>query len=101
MKTDNYLNLCFEQAAKSILRYRHRAIIVRGGKIIGQGYNDYCQPTRAYNYRSGFNGGALKTGRLPLRSLNGPAISELKKKHRFRRELGEGRGGVEQDVHYF
>ncbi|KAI4693356.1 uncharacterized protein J4E88_001727 [Alternaria novae-zelandiae] len=59
MKTDNYLNLCLEQAAKSPLRYRHGAIIVRGGKVIGQGYNDH---------RSGFDGGALKTGRLPLRS---------------------------------
>lgn len=58
MKTDNYLNLCLEQAAKSPLRYRHRAIIVRGDKVIGQGFNDH---------RSGFDGGALKTGRLPLR----------------------------------
>lgn len=59
MKTDSYLNLCLDQADKSPLRYRHGAIIVRGGKVIGQGYNDY---------RSGFNGGALKSGRLPLRS---------------------------------
>ena len=51
MKTDHYLNLCLEQAAMSPLRYRHGAIIVRGGKVIGQGYNDY---------RSGFDGGALK-----------------------------------------
>tara|TARA_R110002003_G_scaffold44_19_gene3426 strand:- start:5213 stop:5689 length:477 start_codon:yes stop_codon:yes gene_type:complete len=77
MKTDNYLSLCLEQAAKSPLRYRHGAIIVRGGKVIGQGYNDY---------RAGFNGGALKTGRLPLRSSNGSAVSELKKKHKFKRE---------------
>jgi len=66
MKTDDYLNLCLEQAAKSPLRYRHGAIIVRGGKVIGHGYNDH---------RSGFDG-ALKTGRLPLRStkreLGGP-----------------------------
>jgi len=71
MRTDNYLNLCLDQAAKSPLRYRHGAIIVRGGKVIGQGYNDY---------RTGFDGGALKTGLLPLRSLDGPAIAELKKK---------------------
>ena len=77
MKTDNYLNLCLEQAAKSPLRYRHGAIIVRGGKVIGAGHN---------NHRSGFDGGALKTGRLPLRSLDGPAFAELKKKHKLKRE---------------
>jgi hypothetical protein len=76
MKTDNYLNLCLEQAAKSPLRYRHGAIIVRGGKVIGQGYNDI---------RDGFDGGALKTGRLSVRSLDGPAIAQLKKKHKLKR----------------
>jgi deoxycytidylate deaminase len=76
MKTDNYLNLCLDQAAKSPLRYRHGAIIVRGGRVIGQGYNDY---------RIGFDGGALKTGLLPLRSLDGPAMKELKDKHKNRR----------------
>ncbi|KAM0703172.1 hypothetical protein Q7P35_009110 [Cladosporium inversicolor] len=54
MKTDNYLTLCLEQAAKSPLHYRHGCIIVRGGKVIGQGHNDY---------RPGFDGGALKHGR--------------------------------------
>jgi deoxycytidylate deaminase len=78
MKTDYYLNLCLEQAANSPLRYRHGAIIVRGGKVIGQGYNDH---------RSGFDGGALKTGRLPLRSLDSPAVTELKKKHKLKRVL--------------
>jgi hypothetical protein len=77
MRTDNYLNLCLDEAAKSPLRYRHGSIIVRGGKIIGQGYNDY---------RTGFDGGALKTGAMPLRSLDGPAISDLKKKHKSKRE---------------
>jgi deoxycytidylate deaminase len=72
MKTDNYLNLCLDQATKSSLRYRHGAIVVRGGKVIGQGYNDY---------RSGFDGGALKSGRLPLRSSGGLAIDEFKKKN--------------------
>lgn len=72
MRTDNYLNLCLDQAAKSPLRYRHGAIIVRGGKVIGQGYNDY---------NTGFERGALKTGLLLLlRSLGGPAIAELRKK---------------------
>ncbi|KAI9688008.1 MAG: hypothetical protein M1820_010334 [Bogoriella megaspora] len=55
MKTDNYLALCLEQAAKSSFRYRHGCIIVRGGKVIGQGFNDN---------RPGFDGGALKTGAL-------------------------------------
>lgn len=76
MKTDNYLTLCLEQAANSPLRYRHGCIIVRGGKVIGQGYNDY---------RAGFNGGALKTGRLPTSSQNGSAIAALKKKHKLKR----------------
>jgi deoxycytidylate deaminase len=78
MKTDMYLNLCLEQAANSPLRYHHGAIIVRGGKVIGKGYNDH---------RSGFDGGALKTGRLPLRSLDSPAIVELKMKHKLKRGL--------------
>ncbi|TKA78833.1 hypothetical protein B0A55_02227 [Friedmanniomyces simplex] len=53
MKTDNYLTLCLGQAAKSPLHYRHGCIVVRGGKVIGQGYNDY---------RPGYDGGALKHG---------------------------------------
>ncbi|KAK4547529.1 hypothetical protein LTR36_000486 [Oleoguttula mirabilis] len=71
MKTDTYLTLCLEQAAKSPLHYRHGCIIVRGGKVIGQGYNDY---------RPGFNGGALKHGRVAKGGLDGPAIAELKAK---------------------
>ncbi|USW55189.1 Putative cytidine deaminase [Septoria linicola] len=71
MKTDNYLSLCLEQAAKSPLHYRHGAIVVRGGKVIGHGHNDY---------RSGFNGGALKNGRIASGGYDGAAIAELKKK---------------------
>lgn len=56
MKNDHYLNLCLEQAAQSPLFYRHGSIVVKGGKVVGQGFNDY---------RSGFDGGALKTGQLP------------------------------------
>jgi deoxycytidylate deaminase len=82
MKTDNYLTLCLEQAAKSPLRYRHGCVIVRGGKVIGQGYNDY---------RSGFDGGALKTGRLPASSLDGSVIVELKQKHKSKRERNHER----------
>lgn len=59
-RNDTYLSLCLEQASLSSLHYRHGCIIVRGGKIIGKGYNDY---------RSGFNGGAQNTGKL---GLHGP-----------------------------
>ena len=52
-RNDTYLSLCLEQAHLSPLHYRHGCIVVRGGKVIGKGYNDY---------RSGFNGGAQTTG---------------------------------------
>lgn len=68
-RTDNYLTLCLDQAEKSPLHYRHGCIIVRGGKVIGQGYN---------SYRPGFDGGALKTGKLAAGGLNGSAIAEMK-----------------------
>lgn len=71
MKTDNYLTLCLEQAAKSPLHYRHGCVVVRGGKVIGQGYNDY---------RPGYDGGALKHGRIAKGSFDGPAIASLKEK---------------------
>lgn len=77
MKTDNYLTLCLEQATKSPLHYRHGCIIVRGGKIIGQGHNDY---------RPGFDGGALKHGRVASSVLNGPALAEMKAKLKQRKE---------------
>ena len=51
-RTDSYMSLCLEQAAMSPLHYRHGAIIVNGGKIIGKGYNDY---------RPGFDGCLLYT----------------------------------------
>ncbi|KAI9877766.1 MAG: hypothetical protein M1830_002896 [Pleopsidium flavum] len=71
-RTDSYLSMCLEQASKSPLHYRHGCIIVRGGKVIGQGYN---------HYRPGFNGGALKTGRLAsASSAHGFAITELKQR---------------------
>jgi deoxycytidylate deaminase len=71
MKTDAYLSLCLEQAAKSSLHYKHGSIIVNGGKVIGHGYNDY---------KPGFNGGALKNGRIAKGALDGPAIANLKQK---------------------
>ena len=91
MKTDNYLNLCVEQATKSPLRYRHGAIIVRGGKVIGQGFNDF---------RPGFNGGALKTGRLSLRSLDGPTIAALEKKHKPKSPLEKPKKGSLTFTHF-
>ncbi|KAH6719017.1 hypothetical protein BKA61DRAFT_669353 [Leptodontidium sp. MPI-SDFR-AT-0119] len=69
-RNDTFLSLCLAQADLSPLHYRHGAIIVRGGKVIGQGFN---------TYRPGFDGGALKSGALPSASLDGPAIAELKR----------------------
>ncbi|PMD48764.1 hypothetical protein L207DRAFT_627454 [Hyaloscypha variabilis F] len=70
-RSDIFLSLCLAQAELSPLHYRHGSIIVRGGKVIGQGFN--C-------YRPGFDGGALKSGVLPSASLDGPAIAELKRR---------------------
>ena len=73
-RTDSYSSLCLEQASKSTLHYRHGCIIVRGGKVIGQGYNDY---------RPGFNGGGtLKTGRFATGASSSPAILALKQGNR-------------------
>lgn len=55
MKTDRYLNLCLEQAANSTLRHRHGCIVVKGGKVIGQGFNDP---------RPGFDGGLLSAASI-------------------------------------
>lgn len=77
MKADQHLTLCLDQAAKSPLHYRHGCIIVRGGKVIGQGYNDY---------RPGFNGGALKHGRIARGAFDGPAMTELKEKLKKQKE---------------
>ncbi|KAI6368381.1 hypothetical protein MCOR25_004678 [Pyricularia grisea] len=48
MKSDTYFNICLEQAALSPLRYRHGSIVVKGGKVIGKGFNDF---------RPGYDGG--------------------------------------------
>ncbi|KAK4680683.1 hypothetical protein QC764_0001270 [Podospora pseudoanserina] len=55
MKRDQCLQLCLQQVTNSPLSYRHGSIVAKGGKILGQGYNDY---------RHGFNGDTLKTGTL-------------------------------------
>jgi deoxycytidylate deaminase len=75
MKTNNYLSLCREQAALSSLHYRHGCVIVRGGKVVGQGFNDS---------RAGFDGGALKHGRIASGGLDGPAILDLKRKRKLK-----------------
>ena len=69
-RTDSYLSLCLEQASKSSLHYRHGCIVVRGGKVIGQGYNDH---------RPGFSGGVtLKSGTLAHGASNSPALMAFK-----------------------
>ncbi|KAK1828994.1 hypothetical protein QBC39DRAFT_311950 [Podospora conica] len=70
MKNDHYLNLCLEQAAHSPLFYRHGSIVVKGGKVIGQGFNDH---------RPGYDGGALKTGQLPTAPFPFPMDNRTRK----------------------
>ncbi|KAL8836361.1 MAG: hypothetical protein Q9170_002934 [Blastenia crenularia] len=71
-RSDYYLSLCLEQAALSSLHYRHGCIIVRGGKVIGKGYNEY---------RPGFNSGVQSTGRLSSASaIDKPGHSKSKSK---------------------
>jgi len=58
------------------------SIVVRGGKVIGRGFNDN---------RSGFSGGALKTGKLADNVLHGSALqdlkTQLKRKHKEKDSL--------------
>lgn len=68
-RNEQYLQLCIAQAAHSSLHYRHGCVIVKGGKVIGQGFN---------TYRPGFDGGALKTGQLSSAGLDAVAMAELK-----------------------
>ncbi|KAL8914336.1 MAG: hypothetical protein Q9172_007104 [Xanthocarpia lactea] len=63
-RNDTYLSLCLEQASLSSLHYRHGCVIVRGGKVIGKGYNDH---------RPGFNGGAKNTRQLGMKGQD-PAL---------------------------
>lgn len=66
MKSDSYLNLCVEQARLSPLHHRHGSIVVKGGKVIGQGFNDF---------RPGYDGGsALKSGVLPKSAFPLPSV---------------------------
>ncbi|KAF4633942.1 hypothetical protein G7Y89_g4180 [Cudoniella acicularis] len=77
-RDDAYLSLCLAQAEMSPLNYRHGSIIVRGGKVIGMGFN---------SYRPGFDGGALKTGVLAASSLNGPALVDLKQRFKLKPKI--------------
>lgn len=56
MKSDTYFNVCLEQAALSPLRYRHGSIVVKGGKVIGKGFNDF---------RPGYDGGHINSCQTP------------------------------------
>ncbi|KAF3769687.1 hypothetical protein M406DRAFT_66161 [Cryphonectria parasitica EP155] len=79
MKADSYLNLCIEQARLSPLHYRHGCVVVKGGKVVGQGFNDY---------RPGFDGGsALKTGILPKGAFSS-ADEGTKLKPKKQQQLG-------------
>jgi deoxycytidylate deaminase len=76
-RNDSYLSMCLEQAKKSPLHYRHGCIIVKGGKVIGQGYNDY---------RPGFEGGAVKHGNC-VGAFDCPAAAELEQRTKLKSEL--------------
>ena len=85
-RNDSFLSFCLAQAEVSPLHYRHGSIIVRGGKVIGQGFN---------TYRPGFDGGALKTGTLPASALDGPAIKELKERLKLKSKSKPDAGNQE------
>ncbi|KAI2466653.1 hypothetical protein F4781DRAFT_434146 [Annulohypoxylon bovei var. microspora] len=79
MKSDYYLNLCLEQAELSPLHHRHGCVVVKGGKVIGKGFNDY---------RHGYDGGALKTGHLPVKF---PAFGKPKPKQKLNDNVVHGK----------
>ena len=86
MKADDYLALCLEQAVLTPLQFRHGAILVRGGKVLGRGFNDH---------RLGFDGGALKDGRLADSKGNRAACPELKKRS-FAESAGSSNVGLKR-----
>ena len=67
----------------SNLHYRHGCIIVRGGKVIGKGYNDL---------KPRFNGGrTLKTGRFGADASSSSAIVAPKQKANSKnKQIGKG-----------
>lgn len=80
-RQDSYLSLCLEQASKSPLHYRHGCVIVRGGKVIGRGFN---------HYRPGFNGGALKNGR----TKESGSVETQKMKQKQKQHQSCGKDGI-------
>lgn len=70
-RQDTYLSLCLEQASKSPMHYRHGCIIVRGGKVIGRGFN---------HYRPGFNGGAMKNG--STKAVDDTVLQKIQQSHK-------------------
>jgi hypothetical protein len=77
LRSDSYFSLCLEQANKSPLYFRHGCIIVRGGKVLGQGYN---------TYRPGFDGGALKHGNM-VGGFNSLSVAEFKQHLKQKKKL--------------
>lgn len=70
-RTESYLSLWLEQASLSPLRFRHGCIIVQGGKLIGQGFNDH---------RAHFDGEAKRLASSG--AYNSSAIIALSQKNR-------------------
>jgi len=87
-RNDNILSLCLAQAELSPLHYRHGAVVIRGGKVIGQGFN---------TYRPGFDGGALKTGILK----SAPALRELEERLKKTKTKGGFKPDYQQDSSTF
>lgn len=81
MKADNYLNLCLEQAEMSPLHHRHGCVVVKGGKVIGKGFNDH---------RPGYDGGALKTSNLSMKTS---ALEKQKQKTNVQDEKRDLKNG--------
>ncbi|KAF1352251.1 hypothetical protein BDV97DRAFT_397289 [Delphinella strobiligena] len=60
----NYLNLCLGLAEHSPLHQRHGCVVVKGGKVIGSGFNTHT-----------LAGGALKTGEMRSSSSSDAEMS--------------------------
>lgn len=67
----NYLGHCLELAERSPLYHRHGCVVVKGGRIIGRGFN-----------KPSLSGGAVKTGTLRTGGSPSSIDAEMKSKHR-------------------
>lgn len=76
MKSDLYKSLCLEQAVRSPLHFRHGCVVVRGGKVIGRGFNDY---------RPGFSGIDPRPGLGLSSGLEGQSVGGLKRRRQTRK----------------